>query len=250
MKIALIGYGKMGKELEKAGLARGHEITLRINSQNSDELNQINGFKADIAIEFSTPSVVPNNIRKCFQSGIPVVVGTTGWYDVLDEIKNECLQGNHSMMYASNFSIGVNIFFELNRLMASIMNQQPDYDVSIEEIHHSHKLDSPSGTALVLAKDIIGLLDRKERWIDIDPDSNIENHKHPGDLTINSMRLGEVIGTHIVKYRSGVDQLELRHEAFNRTGFAEGAIIAAEWLLGKKGCFTMQDLLNGKQKKN
>ncbi|MBL0341751.1 MAG: 4-hydroxy-tetrahydrodipicolinate reductase [Bacteroidetes bacterium] len=246
MKLALIGYGKMGKELEKAALSRGHEVVLKVNSENSLSIKPINLDSADVAIEFSTPKAVPGNIRMCFSSGLPVVVGTTGWYEELDAIKNECINGNQSMIYASNFSIGVNILFELNRMMANIMNHQPDYDVSIEEIHHSHKLDSPSGTALVLAKDIISLLERKERWIDIDPDSNEETHKHPGDLTINSMRLGEVIGTHIVKYRSNVDKLELRHEAYNRTGFAEGAIIAAEWLMNKKGCFTMQDLLNGK----
>ncbi len=246
MKIAIIGYGKMGKELEKAAISRGHEIVLKINSENSNKIKPVDLYAAEVAIEFSTPSAVFANIRMCFNSSIPVVVGTTGWYQELDEIKKECMNGGHSMMYASNFSIGVNILFELNRMMANIMNYQPDYDASIEEIHHSHKLDSPSGTAIALAKDIISKLDRKERWIDIDPDSNVENHKHPGDLTINSMRLGEVIGTHIVKYRSKVDKLELRHEAFNRTGFAEGAVIAAEWIKDKKGCFTMHDLLNGK----
>ena len=243
MRIALIGYGKMGKELEKAAVARGHEIVLRINSDNAKDIKPVNLYPAEVAIEFSTPDSVLDNIKMCFNSGIPVIVGTTGWYEHLDEIKALCEDGDHCLLYASNFSIGVNILFELNRIMAGIMNHQNVYDVSIEEIHHSNKLDSPSGTAITLAKDIIENVERKERWIDIDPDSNEENHQHPGDLTIHSMRLGEVIGTHIVKYKSNADKLELRHEAYNRTGFAEGAVVAAEWLAGKKGFFTMQNLL-------
>lgn len=243
MKIALIGYGKMGKELEKAARERGHEITLKINSENTRELDQLSSTECDVAIEFSTPSAVLGNIEKCFSAGIPVVVGTTGWYDQLETVKQLCLDSDNSLIYASNFSIGVNILFELNRILAGIMNKHAVYDVKIEEIHHMHKLDSPSGTALTLARDIIGNLDRKERWIDIDPESNDESPEHPGDLTIHSMRLGEVIGTHIVKYRSKNDKLELRHEAFNRAGFAEGAVISAEWLKGKKGFFTIADLL-------
>ena len=224
MRIALIGYGKMGKELEKAALAKGHEVILKINSDNASELKPVNLYSADVAIEFSTPATVINNIKMCFNSGIPVIVGTTGWYDHIEEIEKLCIDGNHSLLYASNFSIGVNILFELNRILAKIMNNQKVYDVSVEEIHHSHKLDSPSGTAITLASDIIDHIDRKERWIDVDPDSNEENHRHPGDLSIHSMRLGEVIGTHIVKYKSNADKLELRHEAYNRAGFAEGAV--------------------------
>lgn len=246
MRLALIGYGKMGKELEKAAAERGHEIVLKVNTSNASEIKPLNLYSADVAIEFSTPASVIDNIKLCFNAGLPVVVGTTGWYDKLDEVKSLCASGNHSLMYASNFSIGVNILFELNKILAGIMNHQKTYDVSIEEIHHSHKLDSPSGTAITLAKDIIDNLETKERWIDIDPDSNEENHHHPGDLTIHSMRLGEVIGTHIVKYKSNADKLELRHEAYNRSGFAEGAVVAAEWLKGKTGCFTMQDLLKMK----
>ncbi len=243
MRIALIGYGKMGKELEKAALSRGHEITLRVNSQNTSELNRLNHNICDLAIEFSTPDSVLRNIDHCFDKNIPVVVGTTGWYNKLEDVKSSCLTNGHSLLYASNFSIGVNIFFELNRKLAKIMNDHTGFDVKIEEIHHTHKLDSPSGTAITLAKDIIEKIDRKQRWIDIDPDSNDENHEHPGDLTIHSMRLGEVIGTHMVKYRSANDKIELRHEAFNRTGFAEGAVVAAEWLKEKKGFYSIGDML-------
>lgn len=243
MKIALIGYGKMGKELEKSALIRGHEIVLKVDSSNAANVSSDKLTSVDVAIEFSTPATVIENIKKCFDAGIPVVVGTTGWYDHIGDMRALCENGNHSLIYASNFSIGVNILFELNRMMANIMNAQNKYDVSIEEIHHSHKLDSPSGTALVLANDILDAIERKERWIDIDPDTNDENHKHPGDLTIHSMRLGEVVGTHIVKYKSKADKLELRHEAYNREGYAEGAVIAAEWVKNKKGFFTMKELL-------
>ncbi len=243
MKIALIGYGKMGKELEKSALLHGHEIILKINTDNSAFLTPDNLFGADVAIEFSTPKTVLNNIKICFAAGVPIVVGTTGWYNEIEDIQTLCNNGNHSLIYASNFSIGVNILFELNRMMANIMNAQKKYDVSIEEIHHSHKLDSPSGTAIALANDIINCIERKERWIDVDPDTNEETHQHPSDLTIHSMRLGEVVGTHIVKYKSNADKLELRHEAFNREGFAEGAVIAAEWIKDKKGFYTMKELL-------
>jgi len=243
MKIALIGFGKMGKELEKSALSRGHEIILKVNTGNSVSLSPDKLYGAEVAIEFSTPGTVINNIKMCFTAGVPVVVGTTGWYNEIADIKTLCNNGNHSLIYASNFSIGVNILFELNRMMANIMNSQRKYDVSIEEIHHSHKLDSPSGTAIVLANDILTSIERKERWIDIDPDTNEENHQHPGDLTIHSMRLGEVVGTHIVKYKSKADKLELRHEAYNREGFAEGAVIAAEWIKDKKGFYTMKEFL-------
>ena len=243
MRIALIGYGKMGKELEKAAVSRGHEITLRVNSQNTAELNLLNSVTCDIAVEFSTPDSVLRNITHCFDNGIPVVVGTTGWYNKIEEVKSACQEKDQSLLYASNFSIGVNIFFELNRKLAKIMNDHTEFDVKIEEIHHTHKLDSPSGTAITLAKDIIEKIDRKQRWIDLDPDSNDENHEHPGDLTIHSMRLGEVVGTHMVKYRSVNDKIELRHEAFNRTGFADGAIVAAEWLKDKKGFYSIGDML-------
>lgn len=243
MRIALIGHGKMGKELEKAALNNRHEIVSVITSSNSGELNRLSLSQADVAIEFSTPSTVVANIYKCFDAKIPVVVGTTGWYEHIPEIKRRCEGEGNSLIYASNFSIGVNILFELNRMLASIMQLQPAYEISIEEIHHTQKLDAPSGTAITLANDIVDRVERKKGWIDIDPEDDDENKSRNGDLKIHSMRMGDVVGTHIIRYSSKVDQLELRHEAHTREGFVQGALVAAEWLLSHKGFFTMQDLL-------
>ncbi len=239
MRIALTGYGKMGKELERAAVEKQHEIVMRISSVNANAINDLVEIKPDVVIEFSTPATVVYNVYKCFEAGIPVVVGTTGWYDELPEVKQRCEQGGHSMIYASNFSIGVNILFELNRKLAKIMNSQQAYDVSIEEVHHTRKLDAPSGTAITIANDILDEFVRKKKWI-LDPDKNI-----PEDLlAIHSNRTGDVTGIHTIRYTSAADILELRHEALNRSGFVQGALLAAQWISTRKGFFSMQDLLN------
>lgn len=244
MRIALIGHGKMGKELEKAAIAQKHEVVLIIRSNNADDMKRLKLSQADVAVEFSTPSAVVQNIYKCFDANIPVVVGTTGWYDQIPEIKAACEKNGNSLIYASNFSIGVNILFELNRVLARIMNHQPAYEVSIEEIHHTQKMDSPSGTAISLAKEIIENIDRKKGWVDLDPDGADESRYRTGDLKINSMRMGDIVGTHIIKYVSNIDQLELRHEAYSRAGFVQGALVAASFISGRKGFFTMKDMLH------
>lgn len=248
MRIILIGHGKMGKELERAAQLQNHSIVHVIDSSNTSDINRLKLYEADVAIEFSTPATAITNIYKCFESNLPVVVGTTGWYEHIPEIKATCEKEQRSMIYASNFSIGVNILFELNRKLAGIMNKQKSYEISIEEIHHTQKKDSPSGTALTLAKDILELVERKKGWIELDPDGGENNHNHTNDLKIHSMRLANVVGTHIIRYVSEADQLELRHEAFSREGFVQGALVAAAWIAEKKGFYTMQDLLQSDSK--
>lgn len=236
MKIALLGYGKMGKEIESIALGRGHEIVLKVNSANPNySLEDLR--KADVAIEFSNPSSVLANIRSCFNAGIPVVVGTTGWYQHFTEIREVCVAENRSMLYATNFSVGVNIFFELNKKLAEMMDKHWHYDVTIEEIHHTQKLDAPSGTAITIAEGIIEKLERKDKWVS--EKSEMDNH-----LNIFSQRTDNVPGTHIVRYTSPIDDIEIQHVAHNRKGFASGAVLAAEWLIGKKGVYTMRDVLN------
>ena len=239
MKIALIGYGKMGKEIEQTGIVGGHEIVLKISRNNFDQFTSENVSKADVAIEFTQPSAAFFNMSKCFDAGIPVVVGTTGWYDKIQEVKELCLLKNGSVIYASNFSIGVNLFFELNRKLAMLMKTQKEYNVSLEEIHHTQKLDKPSGTAITLANDIISNSDIKKEWSINENDKSADNK-----LLISSIRKDKIVGVHSVKYESQSDKIEIRHEAFNRKGFANGAIRAAEWILGKKGFFEMKDFLN------
>jgi 4-hydroxy-tetrahydrodipicolinate reductase len=236
MKIALLGYGKMGHEIESIALERGHQVILRFDSE-ADWLNCGNELcNADVAIDFSTPESAISNIHKCFTGGIPIVCGTTGWHNQLEEIRNECLIKGATLFFASNFSLGVNLFFELNRCLAKMMNTYKDYTVSIDETHHIHKLDKPSGTAITLATDIIGQLDRVNSW------SNEENMTQ-SELTINSFRQGEVAGIHAVRYNSESDTIEIRHIAKNRRGFAAGAVLAAEFIVGKRGFFGMGDLL-------
>ena len=239
MRIALIGHGKMGKELEKAAIAKGHEIVLIVDENNPEALDSIGDTKADVAIDFTTPGVVLQNISKCFKGNIPVLVGTTGWYDKLNEVKQKCISGGYTMMYASNFSIGVNILFEMNKQLAKLMNHQNGYQVSIEEIHHTQKLDSPSGTGITIAEGIIDKLDGKKRWKETEDITVIDESEIP----IHSKRIGNTIGTHIIRYDSEVDILELKHEAKSRAGFVQGALAAAEWLRGKKGFYTMKDFL-------
>lgn len=230
MKIALLGYGRMGKAIEKIALERGHEIVIRKDVEPVD----IDLTIADAAIDFSHPLAAYDNIKNCIDSGVPVVSGTTGWLDKFDEIKAYCKNQDGAFIYASNYSIGVNLFFNLNAYLAKMMGQIKEYDATMEEIHHVHKLDAPSGTAISLANDIIENSDKKE-W-------NIESPQSD-DLFINVKREGEVPGTHQVSYTSAIDSIEIKHTAFNRTGFALGAVVAAEWLHKKKGVFNMKDVL-------
>ncbi len=237
MNIALIGYGKMGKEIEKIALQRGHTITLKVDVDNATSYTIDDLKKADVAIEFSTPETAINNIYKCFEAGIPIVVGTTGWLHKLEEVKQKCADKKQTLFYTSNYSIGVNLFFKLNEHLAKLMNSFPSYNVSMEEIHHVHKLDAPSGTAISLANIVIEQLNGKEKWLN-QPTNN------PNELGIISKRIGEVPGTHTVTYSSDVDEITLTHTAHNRKGFALGAVIAAEWVIGKKGVFGMNELMN------
>jgi 4-hydroxy-tetrahydrodipicolinate reductase len=237
LQIALIGYGKMGRAIEEMAQMRGHRVVLRIGGHNRDTLTTDKLREADVAIEFSRPDAAFDNLRTCFEAGIPVVCGTTAWLERLDEAKRIATEYNSALFYAANYSIGVNIFMEINRRLASLMNQHANYDVSLREIHHAQKLDAPSGTGIKLAQDIIALLDRKNGWTEHD-------EPKPDEVSIISERYGDVPGTHIINYESAIDELEIRHTAKNRQGFASGALAAAEWLVGKKGYFEMKDLLS------
>jgi len=249
MKIALLGYGKMGKIIEKIATDRKHEIVLTVNQHNQHELTAENLKKADVAIEFSTPDTVLANIEHCFNAGVPIVVGATGWYDSLPQIKAQCEQSNNAMVYASNFSVGVNIFFHVNRVLAKLMNNYPYYEIQVEEIHHTQKLDAPSGTAITIAEGIIENNDTKTAWVNVltadgaeTADDNIKNNQ----LLIESFRIDSVPGTHTVLYDSEVDSIEFKHTAHNRNGFALGAVLAAEWIQDKKGCHAVQDMFDFK----
>jgi 4-hydroxy-tetrahydrodipicolinate reductase len=237
MNITILGYGRMGEQVEKVALERKHKILAYIDNQK-DWIKQLDKLKqSDVAIDFSTPEVVIENIYKCFDNGIPVVVGTTGWHQHLQEVKDKCLKEEQSLIHASNFSLGVNLFFALNKALAKIMNGYNDFDVSIEEIHHASKKDSPSGTAIVLANDIIKYLSRKETWIN-------EMNDNVSELSIKSERLNNNIGTHIVTYTSLLDVIEIKHTSLSRKTYAIGAVLGAEWLIGKKGFFNINDMLN------
>jgi 4-hydroxy-tetrahydrodipicolinate reductase len=236
MRIALLGYGKMGKEIEKIAITRHHEIVLKIDIDNYIELTKENLQASEVAIDFSVPSGAYNNIMKCFDADIPIVSGTTGWLDTFDEVLDICQKQNKSFFYASNYSIGVNVFFHLNKMLAKLMNKFPDYNVDIEETHHIHKLDAPSGTAISLAHDILEQIERKKSW---KLDSPGEKHI----IGITAIREGEVPGTHVVNYNSEVDKIEIKHTAKSRKGLAFGAVLAAEYILDKKGYHTMNDLL-------
>lgn len=230
MKIALLGYGKMGKVIERIALERGHEIVLRKGSaDNFDGL-----LEADIAIDFSVPSSAVTHISECLNNNIPVISGTTGWLENYSNMVNLCEKQNGSFIYGSNFSLGVNIFFELNEYLAKMMKNLSDYNVSMEEIHHTQKLDAPSGTAISLAEGIIKNTDYKNWTLD---------EASTNEIYIDAKRIENIPGTHSIFYDSKVDQIEIKHTAHNREGFALGSVIAAEWLLGKKGVFTMKDVL-------
>ena len=231
MKIALLGYGKMGKVIEKIALDRGHEIVLKKSGNSTyDGLSN-----ADVAIDFSVPESAVCNISECFDTNVPVVCGTTGWLDQYDKIISLCKEKNGRFIYASNFSLGVNIFFELNEYLAKIMSKIDQYKVSIEEIHHTQKLDAPSGTAISLAKGIIENSKYKNWTL---------NNPEVDEIKIDAKRIENVPGTHSIFYDSNVDQIEIKHTAHNREGFALGAVIASEWIQNKKGVFTMKDVLN------
>jgi|TARA_B110000495_G_scaffold23264_1_gene16425 4-hydroxy-tetrahydrodipicolinate reductase len=232
MKIALFGYGKMGKEIEQIALQRGHEIVLKINEGEQYDISI-----ADIAIDFSVPNAALSNIVSCFRNNVPVISGTTGWLDDFDKAIDVCKENNGSFIYASNFSIGVNIFFELNKQLAKMMNSQKEYSINVEEIHHTKKLDTPSGTAITLAEGIINNTSKRDWQLK-------ETQVNAGTIPIEAKRILDVPGTHIISYESQIDSIEIKHTAHNRKGFALGAVIAAEWLNNKIGIYTMKDVLN------
>lgn len=236
MKIALIGYGKMGHEIEKIALDRGHEIVCTIDLGEDNKFESDEFKSADVAIEFTSPESALNNYKRAFAADVPVVSGTTGWLENIDEIKKECSENGKTFFYASNFSLGVNLFFALNKKLAKMMNNYSDYNVRMEETHHIHKLDAPSGTAITLAEGVIENLDRKEAWL-------LDKENSESDLKISSFREGEVPGIHTVIYESDVDTITISHDAKSRKGFALGAVVAAEFTKDKKGFLGMEDLL-------
>lgn len=237
MKIALIGYGKMGKEIERIAIERGHEIVCIIDADNQQDFDSDNFRRADVAIEFTMPTTAYANYIKAFNQGVAVVSGSTGWLDKLESVKKMCEEENATFFYSSNYSIGVNIFFALNKYLAKIMDRFSQYDVTMNEIHHIHKLDHPSGTAITLANGILESIERKNDWTE-QADASADK------LLITHDREGEVPGTHTIEYKSDVDRIVIEHEAFNRRGLALGAVVAAEWLKGKKGFHTMDELMN------
>lgn len=239
MKIAIIGYGKMGKEIEKIALERGHTVPLKISSANVDQMTIENLQNCDAAIEFTLPELAVNNINSCFNANLPVVVGTTGWYAQFDNIVEQCKAKNQTLLHATNCSLGVNLFFELNKKLAQLMKTQNDYDVKVEEIHHTQKLDAPSGTAITLAEGLIENYPQKKSW-------KCDEKVNKDELLINAFREENVPGTHAIKYTSSIDEIEIKHTAHNRKGFAKGAVIAAEYIFNKKGVFTMNDVLFNK----
>ena len=245
MKCVLFGYGKMGKAIEDIASTHGHEVILRIDENNFKDIRPEELSQGDVAFEFTRPESAYNNIMLCFEAGIPVVCGTTGWLDKFDEIADYCRNNNKSLFYATNFSIGVNLFFEVSDKLSKLMNLQPQYDeVLIHESHHSGKLDSPSGTAITLAKNMISNLERLNRWVNYKADESLDlNSDSDGELPIFSTREEDVAGTHIVKYFSDADEIEIIHKAISRAGFAMGAVSAAEWIKGRTGVYGMKDLL-------
>ena len=245
MRIALLGYGKMGKAVEQVALSKGHEITYKVNLENAHNFLSVSLENVDVAIDFSMPSTAYDNIIKCFEAHVPLVVGTTGWYDRFDEIKSRCIEEGQTLFYSTNFSLGVNFFFHINKVLAKLMSNHPEYDVRIEETHHKEKLDHPSGTAITLAKQILEESKIKNKWkgrliYDKEmPDQSLKPH----EMLIESHREASVTGTHNIIYESMIDSIEIKHAASNREGFAVGAMLAAEWVVDKKGIFSMDDLL-------
>jgi 4-hydroxy-tetrahydrodipicolinate reductase len=236
MKIALIGYGKMGKAIEEIAIERGHEIPLKISSANIADLTKENLQASDVAIEFTNPESVVKNLCACMDAQVPVVCGSTGWVGEEEAMKRYCIDKNATLLYASNFSVGVNIFFEVNKRLAALMAKQVDYKVSVEEIHHTQKKDAPSGTAISIAQQIITEREDKKEWA-------LGDTTNESELSIVSKRIDPAPGTHIVKYTSAIDDIEITHTAHSRKGFAIGAVLAAEFIFGKKGIFQMKDVL-------
>jgi len=236
MRIALIGYGKMGQLIEEIALEKGHSISLRITSKNTADFTAENLNDTDVAIEFTTPHAAYENVKKCIDFGVPVVCGSTGWNAQLPDMKAYCQIKDGAFLHASNFSIGVNIFFEVNSLLAQLMAKQSSYDVSVKEIHHTHKKDAPSGTAVTIAEQILQHVTRKQSWVNT-------SMAAADELPIISERIDPAPGTHHVKYCSDIDDIEIIHTAHNRKGFASGAVLAAEFLKGKQGIFSMRDVL-------
>ena len=236
MIIALIGYGKMGRIIEEIALHRGHLVKLKIDIVNIADFTKENLRQCDVAIEFTGPHSAKENILKCLDAGIPVVSGSTGWLEGWNEVEKKCEDKNGSLLYASNFSVGVNIFFELNIKLAQLMKQQTDYKVSMEEIHHTQKKDAPSGTAITLAEQVLQEISGKKKWVN-------EVSNDPEELVIISKREDPAPGTHSIKYSSSVDDIEIIHTAHSRNGFATGAVLAAEFLCKKKGIYNMKDVL-------
>jgi 4-hydroxy-tetrahydrodipicolinate reductase len=236
LNVGLIGYGKMGKAIEAIALQRGHTITLKIDIDSLDAFTKENLQQCDVAIEFTGPHSAKENILKCIDAGVPLVSGSTGWLQDYAEVEKACKEKNSSFLYASNFSVGVNIFFELNKKLAQLMKTHTEYDISMEEIHHTQKKDAPSGTAITLAEQILEEVERKKNWLN-DITENLE------ELSIISKRIDPAAGTHSIKYSSLVDDIEIIHTAHNRTGFATGAVLAAEYVARKKGIFTMKEVL-------
>ncbi len=248
MKIALIGYGKMGKEIEKIALSRGHEIVCIIDIDNQDDFNSEAFKSADVAIEFTNPMVAYDNYIKTFNAGVKLVSGSTGWLEKHEEeIKNLCINGGKTLFWSSNFSLGVAIFSAVNRYLAKIMNDYPNYEVSMEETHHIHKLDAPSGTAITLAEDILANLSRKDKWVKgtlLAPDGTLTGSKvcEQNEFSISSIRRDEVPGIHTISYESDSDIISITHDAKNRKGFALGAVLAAEYTANHEGLLGMNDL--------
>ncbi len=244
MRIALYGYGRMGKAIEAIATLRGHEVVLKVGSGNRGTIPT----DADVAIEFSTPDQALGNIRLCLEHGVPIVVGTTGWYDRLNEVRAMVDANNGNLLWASNLSIGVNLLFRLNRMLAGLMDRQPQYAVRMEEIHHTHKLDAPSGTAITLARDIDLKTRRYSGYELVDKERQepvqVRSAIAPAPIPITSKRIGEVRGTHTIAWTGPDDRISMTHEAFGRTGFATGAVVASEWIQGRSGLFTMDDVLD------
>jgi len=236
MKIAIIGYGKMGKTIEQLALEKGYEIVLKVDKQNANTWTNEQLKLADVAIEFTQPESAIENITRCFESGIPVISGTTGWVERMEEVKNSCQKLDGGFFYASNFSVGVNLFFKLNKILAQMMEAYDTYDISLEEIHHTQKLDAPSGTAITLADGLLEKISRKNKWVK-------EAADQANELPIFSKRIEKVPGTHSINYDSPIDSIEIKHTAHSRLGFAKGALLAAEWMKNRKGVYGMEDLL-------
>jgi 4-hydroxy-tetrahydrodipicolinate reductase len=233
MKVILLGYGKMGKIIERIALDRGHQIAAKIDIENAHEFDSAEG---DVAIEFSHPDAAFDNVKRCIERSLPVVCGTTGWLSKKPELESLCKETNGAFFYASNYSLGVNIFFKVNEYIAKMINSIPEYEISMDEIHHTEKRDAPSGTAITLAEGILKNVSRKNKWV------NRKTGKAE-DIFIESFRIDQVPGTHVVKYESPIDDIEIKHIAHSREGFAKGAVMVAEWLKDKRGVFTMDDFL-------